>query len=102
MRIRFRPEARAEIRDARRWYEAQVPGLGRAFLRELDAVFELLRIFPRMHRAVTDDGEVRRALLRRFPYSMVYEVLGDDEIIVLGCRHVRQDELDWTVRRSDG
>jgi hypothetical protein len=31
----------------------------------------------------------------------VYETIGDNEIIVLACRHVRQDEVDWTsVRRG--
>jgi len=101
-RIRFRPEARAEIREARRWYEAQVRGLGRVFLGELDAAIELMRVFPQMHPAVTDDGEVRRALLRRFPYTLVYETLGEQEIVVLACRHVRQDEIDWSIQRRDG
>lgn len=102
VRIRFRPEARAEIREARSWYEGQVPGLGRAFLGELDAAIELMRVFPQMHPALTEDDQVRRALLRRFPYSLVYETVAPDEIIVLACRHVRQDEVDWTVARRDG
>lgn len=101
MRVRFRPEARAEIREARRWYESQVRGLGRAILGELDATVEVLAIFPQVHRAVTEEGQVRRALLHRFPYSVVYEIFGD-EIVVLACRHVRQDEIDWTITRRDG
>lgn len=100
MRIRFRPEARAEIRTARRWYEAQVRGLGRAFIGELDATVETIRIFPQMHRALTDDGQVRRALLRRFPYCLVYETAGD-EVIVLACRHMHRDAVDWTATRRD-
>lgn len=60
-----------------------------------------MRIFPQMHQSLTEDGQVRRALLRRFPYSVVYEA-GPDEIMVLACRHVRQDEMDWTVARRDG
>ncbi|HKS07120.1 MAG TPA: type II toxin-antitoxin system RelE/ParE family toxin [Gemmatimonadaceae bacterium] len=102
VRIRFRPEARAEILEARRWYEAQVRGLGRAFLAEFDAVIELVRVFPRMHRVITEDGEVHRALLRRFPFSLVYETLGDHEIVVLACRHIRQDEVDWSTERREG
>jgi plasmid stabilization system protein ParE len=53
-----------------------------------------------MHRVLTEDGHVRRALLRRFPYSIVYEII-DDEIIVLACRHARQDEIDRTVARRE-
>jgi len=102
VRIRFRPEARAEIREARGWYDAQVPGLGRAFLGELDTAIALLHLFPHMHHAVTDDGTVRRALLRRFPYSLVYEVASAHELVVLACRHLRQDEVDWDRERRDG
>ncbi len=101
MRVRFRPEARTEIREARRWYESQVQGLGRAFLGELEATITVMRIFPQMHRALTDEGKVRRALLRRFPYSLVYEIF-DNEIIVLACRHMHQEDVDWSIERRDG
>jgi hypothetical protein len=46
-----------------------------------------------MYALVSDDGDVRRALLHRFPYSLVYEVMNADDIVVLACRHVRQDEI---------
>lgn len=100
-RISFRPQARAEIREARGWYEAQVAGLGRAFIAELDATLAFLRLHPQMYAAVTDEGTVRRALLHRFPYSLVYEVMSADTIVVLACRHVRQDEISWTLARRD-
>ena len=100
-RVSFRPQARAEIREARGWYEAQVPGLGRAFIAELDATLALLTLHPQMYVVVTEDGNVRRALLHRFPYSLVYEVMNADEIVVLACRHVRQDEINWNVARRD-
>lgn len=100
-RVSFRPQARAEIREARGWYEGQVPGLGRVFIAELDATLAFLRLHPRMYAAVSDDGNVRRALLHRFPYSLVYEVMAADEILVLACRHVRQDEINWNLARRD-
>ena len=99
--IRFRPQARAEIREARGWYEGQVAGLGRAFIAELDATLAFLRLHPQMYASVSEDGKVRRALLHRFPYSLVYEVIDVDEIVVLACRHVRQDEVDWNLARRD-
>ena len=74
-RVSFRPQARAEIREARGWYERQVPGLGRVFIAELDATLAFLRLHPRMYAAVSNDANVRRALLHRFPYSLVYEVM---------------------------
>ena len=100
-RISFRPQARAEIREARGWYEGQVSGLGRAFIAELDTTLAFLRLHPQMYAAVTDDGSVRRALLHRFPYSLVYEVTNEGAIVVLACRHVRQDEVNWVPERRD-
>lgn len=92
-RVSFRPQARAEIREARGWYEGQVPGLGRAFIAEVEATLAFLRLHPLMYAAVSEDGNVRRALLHRFPYSLVYESMAS-EIVVLACRHVRQDEIN--------
>ena len=100
-RVSFRPQARAEVREARGWYEGQVPGLGRVFIAELDATLAFLRLHPRMYATVSDDGNVRRALLHRFPYSLVCEVMAADEILVLACRHVRQDEINWDLARRD-
>ncbi len=101
LRVRFRPQARTEIREARRWYETQLPGLGRAFIAELDATVSFLRLHPHMYMAVSTDGAVRRALLHRFPYSLVYEVVSERDIIVLACRHVRQDEINWGTAHRD-
>lgn len=100
-RVRFRPQARAEIREARGWYEGRVSGLGQAFIAEVDAALSFLRLHPQMYASVSDDAKVRRALLHRFPYSLVYEVIDANEIVVLACRHVRQDEVDWNLGRGD-
>jgi len=40
-------------------------------------------------------------LLHRFPYSLVYELMDTDEIVVLACRHLRQDEVNWNLARRD-
>ena len=85
-RVRFGRQARVEIRAARGWYEGQVAGLGRAFIAELDATLTFLQLHPQMHASVSDDGKVRRALLHRFPYSLVYEVIDPDEETELTTR----------------
>ncbi len=36
-----------------------------------------------------------------FPYSLVYEIVSVNEVVVLTCRHVRQDELNWNIARRD-
>ncbi|AHG92879.1 plasmid stabilization system (plasmid) [Gemmatirosa kalamazoonensis] len=93
-RLVFRPGARAEIREARGWYEARVAGLGRRFLADLDATMTHIVERPEMYQAIADSSGDRRALLRRFPYSVVYRVTSA-EIVVLACLHHRQDLDAW-------
>ena len=101
LRVSFRPQARTEIREARAWYNSHLRGLGRVFIAELEATVEFFRLHPQMYTSVTEDGQVRRALLHRFPYSLVYELMTPEEIVILACRHVRQDELTWSSARRD-
>ena len=101
LRVRFRPEARAEIREARGWYESRVAGLGRAIIAEVDTTISVLRLHPQLYATVSADERVRRALLHRFRYSLVYEILAAHAIVRLACRHVRQDEVKWKLARRD-
>ena len=41
---------------------------------------------------------MRRVLVERFPYSLFYS-FDDDEIIILGCVHWRQNPESWRYRR---
>ena len=96
MQLRFRPEARFDILEARSWYEERVPGLGDEFVRAIDAsVAGILRFpeaYPEVHR------DVRKAVLRRFPYSLLF-VIDEKDLLVLGCFHHRRDPKSWTDRR---
>lgn len=89
------PEAEVEITDAVGWYESQVDGLGREFLRAFRAVVAVLRRSPLHHQVVV--GNVRRALLRRFPYAVLFEVHGSD-LVVLACLHTARDPEEWQSR----
>ena len=79
-RLAFRPEARTELLEIRRWYDRQRPGLGAEFGHEADRAFGTLlqnaEAFQRVH------GEIRRIRLHRFPYAIFYRIL-DGEVVVL-------------------
>lgn len=91
MRITFRPEAQAEALQARDWYEARSPGLGLEFARALEATVARMARHP---EGFTPAGvaDCRRALLRKFPYSLVYRADGDD-LLVIAVLHHRRDPL---------
>ena len=98
-RLVIRPEARAEVADAAAWYEARVSGLGHDFLRSFRAATDRLRRDPLHFQVVFAD--VRRVLLRRFPYGVFYEIHGAD-VVVLGCMHSARDPEFWQQRATGG
>ena len=94
-RLVFRLQARSEIANAAIWYEGQGIGLGAEFLRAVDVTISSIQHNPEQYQRVR--GRTRRAVLRRFPYSVVY-VLTDDEIVVVGCVHGRLSLKRWQDR----
>jgi len=50
MRIVFRPEARAEVLEAKAWYEQQAPGLGFEFARAVEASKSCRLTSPEFHK----------------------------------------------------
>src|SRR5690606_33816538 len=95
MRILFRPEAGAEVLEARRWYEDRSTGLGLEFARSIEAALAALSHDPAAHPPV--EGGCRRILLRRFPYSLVYRARSD-EILVVAVFHHRRSPSSLTRR----
>jgi plasmid stabilization system protein ParE len=95
--IVLRPEAEADLQEARDWHEAQRPGLGSEFMGEVDTVFQHVATapqrFPKLH------GEIRRALVRRFPYA-VYFLSNKTRIVVVGVLHQRRDPAVWRRRQT--
>jgi toxin ParE1/3/4 len=92
----FRTEALDEVTEAAEWYDLRGHGLGAEFLRSLDAAVASVRRDPNLHPPV--HGEMRRALFRRFPYSLIY-LASADEVVVLACAHWRQDPATWQRRQ---
>ena len=70
--IRFRVEARLDIQEAYDWYEERSPGIGDRFLAAEDLCIESVAANPSGFPTVYAD--VRRALLQRFPYSVLYRI----------------------------
>lgn len=84
-----------DIQAAALWYEDQRAGLGMRFLSELDEVFRRIennsKQFPQL------EGEVRRALLRHFPYG-VHFVEGPDDVAILAVLHLHREPDMWKSR----
>jgi plasmid stabilization system protein ParE len=94
-RLRLRPEASADIAEAFSWYEERRAGLGGEFEAELDRTLGYVRGMPLAGRAV--HRALRRALLRRFPFTVYYSV-ADDLIEIRGVLHNRRHPRTWLRR----
>src|SRR3712207_1896914 len=94
--IVVRPEAAREVQEAFDWYEERSEGLGLEFLRAAEACLAGAQrsplAFPKVHK------EVRRVLMRKFPYALFY-LLEEESIVVVACFHAKRDPIDW-LRRS--
>lgn len=71
MRIRYSEEAASELEAAAHWYEEDRPGLGSEFIMSLEAILASIRrtsqLYAQAHRS-----DVRRALIKRFPYGLFF------------------------------
>jgi toxin ParE1/3/4 len=94
--VLFRPQAAAEARAARRWYEEQQPGLGARFADAIDEAIERIASSPAAFPVV--HGEIRRAVVRRFPYGIYFREHAD-ELVIIAVMHGRRHPLRWQSRR---
>ncbi len=84
----IRPNAEADVREARNWYESQRTGLGDALLEEISHAVSLLREQPERH-PIYYRG-FRRLTTRRFPYKLFYRIQGK-RVIVFRILHAKRD-----------
>jgi plasmid stabilization system protein ParE len=86
-RVIVGPGAEQDLTDAQDWYEAHQPGLGDEFRATIDALFSRLADTPKAYPVVFID--VRRAVLRRFPY-LVYFRVTSTSVTVVGRLHAKR------------
>ncbi len=91
----FRPEVQEELKDAYSWYESQQAGLGDEFLDCVDEVIDRICIMPESYPIMYRD--VRRVVVRRFPYAVYYRIVSS-RVIVIAVFHGRRDTKTWQAR----
>ena len=64
----YRPKVGRDLAAGFGYYEEQAEGLGENFLTAVDSAFDAIERYPEMFAQV--HGEVRRAVVSRFPYAV--------------------------------
>lgn len=98
MKVRFRPEAAAELSQARDWYAGRESGLGHEFVAAVDAAVDRVVARPLAFRVLPRVPSIRRAQLRRFPFVLLFRMLTGDVIEVIAVAHMRRRPGYWKAR----
>ena len=96
MKLRLHRAALEELEEAADWYERHGRGLGDELVEELDAALVTVNVSPLAWPAIGTRG-LRRFVLPRFPYAVIYGVR-HDEIRVFAIAHQKRHPGYWTDR----
>lgn len=88
MKLHYTSRSRDDLGLAFEWYEEQRHGLGFEFLACVEATIEAILQMPRLYAKQHDN--FRRALVRRFPFSIFYTIESKN-IVVHAVFDNRQD-----------
>ena len=94
--VAWLPEADAELKAARAWYDDIRPELGERFAQAIEATVEAVAENPLQFPVVHRDR--RRAGVRRFPYGIFFEVQ-EHRIVVIACLHAKRNPERWQRRQ---
>ena len=96
MKIEYHPSTVDDLNTAEIYYQEQQPGLSQAFKAEVLQTIDRIRKDPFLYAEVNG---VRRALLRRFPFSVVYQIRSNDTIRILLIRHHKRHPIFGSSRQ---
>ena len=95
MLVIFHEEAGAELFEAARYYEERGQGLGYALIEDVEQAVRELSESPLS--CPTIGTVLRRRIVRRFPYSLLY-VVETERIVVMVVAHQKRRPGYWKYR----
>ena len=94
--VSFHEAAEGELNEAADFYDLECPGLGAAFIDELQRTLETIVRFPEASPLIQE--RVRRKILIKFPYAVIYS-LRETQIRILAIAHARRRPFYWRGRQ---
>lgn len=91
----FHPDAELELNEAIEWYETREPGLGLDFAAQVYAAVQRAFAFPFAWQEM--DGNIRRALVHRFPYGVLYAP-ESDPLMIIAVMNLHRQPGYWQGR----
>jgi len=94
-RPEFHRLAERELNEAAQYYDGEELGLGASFLHEVDRCLQSIGAHP--EAGATLRGAVRRRLLRRCPYALLYKIKPSG-IRILAVMNLKRRPAYWVSR----
>ena len=95
MRHEFHPESALEFAEAVQFYQARGPSLGQRFAAEIRAAITRAVTTPERWPAL--EADVRRCLVRVFPYAVLY-IIEEDYLLIIAIMHGKRQPGYWRHR----
>jgi len=92
MKVIFSRLAKQELDDATRYYEIQYRDLGKRFRKEVRMAAKRVSKYPEAWSV--NRGDVRKCLLHKFPYKLLYSI-ELDHIFVIAVAHQHRRPDYW-------
>jgi plasmid stabilization system protein ParE len=92
----FHRLARLELLEAAQYFEEKSRGLGAAFITEVERGVAAIVEYPESGPVLT--SHIRRRMIRRFPYSILYSPK-PDHIRILAIMHSKRRPMYWVGRK---
>jgi hypothetical protein len=96
MKYSFHPDAELEFVMAIEYYEGCLKGLGNDFALEVYDTIKRIIANPEAWQKLGEN--IRRSLVNRFPYGVLY-VYENNEIIILAIMHLHRNPDYWKERK---
>jgi toxin ParE1/3/4 len=97
VRVRYTPQARADIEQIYHYLDERSPSGAINVLRAIYAGAQFIAEHPQASQR-TDNPMVRVKVVRRYRYKIFYRIIGDDVVEILHVRHTSR--RSWEGARS--
>ena len=87
--------AERELNDSAAFYEARTNGLGADFIRQVERTLAQIAVNPNAGRFLS--GTIRRRLVNRFPFAILYQA-ESESVWIIAVMHLRRRPGYWKRR----
>lgn len=95
--VSFRRAVGRDLAEAYQWYEERQRGLGEQFLAAVGVTFDRIEQYPELF--AVRYGQVRMAVVPRFPYAVFY-LVELRRSVILTVLHTSDDPRYWPKSRN--